>query len=130
MATKYICNTKKMAFKFGNGRVLERKGVLAVEDEELARMEDDYFFASLKEKGVITVSKVKPSDFSTPGEIIAADNAKIADLEKKVAELTAKLAEAEATGKETSTVIDSDKPVEEAEEVDGEEKTASKKGKK
>lgn len=131
MATKYICNTKKMAFKFGNGKILERKGVLAVEDEELARMEDDYFFASLKEKGVITVSKVKPSDFSTPGEIIAADNAKIADLEKQVAELKAKLAEAEATGKETSTVIDSDKPVEEeAEEVDGEEKTTSKKGKK
>ena len=130
MATKYICNTKKMAFKFGNGRVLERKGVFAVEDEELARMEDDYFFASLKKKGVITVSEVKPSDFSTPGEIIAADNAKIADLEKQVAELKAKLAEAEATGKETSTVIDSDKPVEEAEEVDGEEKTTSKKGKK
>lgn len=130
MATKYICNTKKMAFKFGNGKVLERKGVLAVEDEELARMEDDYFFASLKEKGVITVSKVKPSDFSTSGEIIAANNVEIADLKRQVAELKAKLAEAEATGKETSTVIDSDKPAEEAEEVDGEEKTTSKKGKK
>ena len=92
MATKYICNTKKMAFKFANGKVLDRKGVLAVEEKELEEMEKDYFFVSLKDKGVISVSLVKPSDYSTTGEIIAADNAKIADLEKQVAELTAKLA--------------------------------------
>ena len=130
MATKYICNTKKMAFRFANGKVLERKGVLAVEDKELEEMEKDYFFASLKEKKVVTVSLVKPSEYSTPGEIIASDNAKIADLEKQVAELTAKLAEAQATGKETATVIDSDKTEEvETEAVEG-EKEASKKGKK
>lgn len=132
MATKYIVNTKKMAFQFANGKILDRKGVLAVSEEELERMEGDYFFANLKEKGVITVSKVKPSEYSTPGEIIAYDNAKIADLEKEVAELKAKLAEAEATGKETATVIDSSKPIEEptVEVVDEEEKTTSKKGKK
>lgn len=132
MATKYIVNTKKMAFQFANGKILDRKGVLAVSEEELERMEGDYFFANLKEKGVITVSKVKPSEYSTPGEIIASDNAKIADLEKEVAELKAKLAEAEATGKETATVIDSSKPIEEptVEVVDEEEKTTSKKGKK
>ena len=134
MATKYICNTKKMAFRFANGKVLERKGVLAVEDKELKEMEKDYFFASLKEKKVVTVSLVKPSEYSTPGEIIASDNAKIADLEKQVAELKAKLAEAQATGKETATVIDSDKepeakPETETEAVEG-EKEASKKGKK
>ena len=111
MATKYICNTKKMAFQFANGKVLDRKGVLAVDEEELARMENDYFFASLKEKGVVTVSLVKPSDYTTPGEIIAADNAKIAELEATIADLKAKLAEAEATGKETATVIDSSEPI-------------------
>ena len=110
MATKYICNTKKMAFQFANGKVLERKGVMAVEEEELEEMEKDYFFVSLKEKGVISVSLVKPSEFSTSAEIIASDNAKIKDLEKEVAELKAKLAEAQATGKETATVIDSDAP--------------------
>lgn len=127
MATKYIVNTKKMAFKFLNGKVLERKGVLAVEDKELEEMEKDYFFASLKEKGAISVSLVKPSEFSTTAEIIASDNAKIKDLEKEVAELRAKLAEAEATGKETATVIDTAEPMEVAE---SEENKTSKKGKK
>jgi BMFP domain-containing protein YqiC len=127
MATKYIVNTKKMAFKFLNGKVLERKGVLAVEDKELEEMEKDYFFASLKEKGAISVSLVKPSEFSTSAEIIASDNAKIKDLEKTVAELKAKLAEAEATGKETATVIDTAEPMEVAE---SEENKTSKKGKK
>ena len=131
MATKYIVNTKKMAFQFANGKVLERKGVLAVEEDELAVMENDYFFASLKEKGVISVSKVKPSEFSTTGEIIAADNARIKDLEKEVAELKAKLAEAEATGKETATVIDSAEPITVEEvSVEEEEKETPKKGSK
>ena len=53
MATKYIVNTKKMAFQFANGKVLERKGVIAVEEEELEEMEKDYFFARIKEKGAI-----------------------------------------------------------------------------
>ena len=128
MATKYICNTKKMAFKFENGKILERKGVLAVDEKELEEMEKDYFFASLKEKGIISVSLVKPSEYSTTGEIIAADNAKIADLEKQVAELKAKLAKAEATGKETATVIDSSEPMTEA--VEGEDKGTKKGSKK
>ena len=130
MATKYIVNTKKMAFQFANGKVLERKGVIAVEEEELEEMEKDYFFASLKEKGAISVSLVKPSEFSTPAEIIASDNARIKDLEKQVAELTAKLAEAEATGKETATVIDSDAPTTVDAPTDSEENKTSKKGKK
>lgn len=128
MATKYIVNTKKMAFKFLNGKVLERKGILAVDEKELEEMEKDYFFTSLKEKGVISVSLVKPSEFSTSAEIIASDNAKIKDLEKEVAELRAKLAEAEATGKETATVIDTAEPMEVTESE--EENKTSKKGKK
>lgn len=129
MATKYIVNTKKMAFKFLNGKVLERKGVLAVEEKELEEMEKDYFFASLKEKGAISVSLVKPSEFSTSAEIIASDNAKIKDLEKEVADLKAKLAKAQATGKETDTVIDTDAPTADDASDETEDK-ASKKGKK
>ena len=123
MATKYICNTKKMAFQFSNGKILDKKGVLAVSEEELAVMENDYFFASLKEKGVVTVSLVKPSEYSTPGEIIAADSVKISALEKEIEELKAKLAKAEATGKETATVIDSSEPVTAVEETSAEETT-------
>lgn len=130
MATKYIVNTKKMAFQFANGKVLERKGVIAVEEEELEEMEKDYFFASLKEKGAISVSLVKPSEYSTSAEIIASDNAKIKDLEKQVAELTAKLAEAQATGKETATVIDSDATTTVEAPADTEDKKTSKKGNK
>ena len=130
MAVKYICNTKKMAFKFSNGKVLDKKGVLVVDEDELARMEKDYFFASLKERGVISVSLVKPSDYSTPGEIIAADNARITELEKENAELRAKIEELEATGKETATVIDSAEPLAEEETEVKAEKTTSKKGSK
>lgn len=132
MATRYIVNTKKMAFQFANGKVLDRKGVLAVEEEELKAMESDYFFASLKDKGVITVSLVKPSDYTTTGEIIAADNAKISELEKEIEELKAKLAKAEATGKETATVIDSSEPIAEqvAETVEEEKATSKKSSKK
>lgn len=130
MAIKYICNTKKMAFQFSNGKVLDKKGVLAVDEEELERMGKDYFFTSLKEKGVITVSSVKPSDYSTPGEIIAADNVRISELEKENAELRAKIAELEATGKETATVIDSAEPLAEEETEVKAEKTTSKKGSK
>lgn len=130
MATKYIVNTKKMAFQFPNGKVLERKGVLAVEEKELEEMEKDYFFASLKEKGVISVSLVKPSEYSTTGEIIAADNAKIKDLEKQVADLKAQLAKAQATGTETATVIDSNEAPTVVDGSDEDEDKASKKGKK
>ena len=131
MATRYIVNTKKMAFQFANGKVLDRKGVLAVEEEELKAMESDYFFASLKDKGVVTVSLVKPSDYTTTGEIIAADNAKISELEKEIKELKEKLAKAEATGKETATVIDSSEPIaEQVSETTEEEKTTSKKSSK
>lgn len=132
MATRYIVNTKKMAFQFANGKVLDRKGVLAVEEEELKAMESDYFFASLKDKGVVTVSLVKPSEYSTTGEIIAADNAKISELEKEIAELKEKLAKAEATGKETATVIDSSEPIAEqvAETVEEEKATSKKSSKK
>lgn len=127
MATKYIVNTKKMAFKFVNGKVLERKGVLAVNEKELDELENDYFFKSLKDKGVVSVSLVKPSEFSTQSEVIAADNAKITALEKEIASLKAQLAEAQATGKETASVIDSEKPL----VVDGSDETkTTKKGSK
>lgn len=129
MATKYIVNTKKMAFQFANGKILERKGVLAVDEKELEEMEKDYFFKGLKEKGAISVSLVKPSEYNTTGEIIAADNAKISALEKEIAELKAQLAKAEATGKETATVIDSSEalPIETGTK---EEKTTKGKSKK
>lgn len=126
MATKYIVNTKKMAFMFENGKVLERKGILAVSEEELEEMEKDYFFKSLKDKGVVSVSLVKPSNFTTQSEVIAADNAKISALEKEVAELKAKLAEAQATGKETATVIDSEKTLEDETESKSSKKVSKK----
>lgn len=111
--TKYVVNRQKMAFQFQNGKVLEAKGVLQVEESELEELEKDYMFTGLKEKGVISVTQVKPSSYSTTGEIIAADNAKIAELENEVAVLKAQLAEAQATGKETATVIDSASDTEE-----------------
>lgn len=111
--TKYVVNRQKMAFQFQNGKVLEAKGVLQVEESELEELEKDYMFAGLKGKGVISVTQVKPSSYSTTGEIIAADNAKIAELENEVAVLKAQLAEAQATGKETATVIDSASDTEE-----------------
>ena len=128
MATKYVLNTKKMAFEFQNKLVLDPNGVLQVNEEQLKELEADYMFKGLKEKGIISVSEVKPSSYSTPAEVIAADNAKITDLEKKIKDLEAQLAQAQATGKETATVIDSSEPIETTEPVEA--KKTTKKGKK
>lgn len=107
MATKYIVNKTKMAFKFLNGKVLERKGVLQVEDKDLEGLEKDYFFSGLKERGAIIVSSSKPESLVSAGAQIVANNAEIDSLKNKIKELESKLAKAEATGKDTSLTIDS-----------------------
>lgn len=107
MATKYIVNKTKMAFQFQSGKTLERQGVIQVEEKDLEVLEKDYFFRGLKERGAISVSLNKPENLSEAGATIARNDAEIEALKKENEELRAKLAAAEATGKETATVIDS-----------------------
>ena len=106
--TKYIVNNTKMAFQFQNGKVLERKGVLAVEEEDLKELEEDYFYKGLKERGAILLTQNKPKSLDDAGAQIAAKDAEIKALKEKAAELEEKLAEAGAVGKETATVVDSE----------------------
>lgn len=105
-----------MAFKFLDGKVLERKGVLQVEDKDLEGLEKDYFFSGLKERGAIIVSSSKPESLVSAGAQIVANNAEIDSLKNKIKELESKLAKAEATGKDTSLTIDSNS--DSAEEVE------------
>lgn len=116
---KYIVNTKNMAFEFIGGKILERKGIIQVNEEELAKLEEDALFVDLKARGVITVSKVKPSEFQSSGEVIADANAKIAELEKENAKLKAKIEELEALSKTEEEGLDTEVP-----------KTTAKKGNK
>lgn len=106
MAVKYVVNTMNMAFQFTNGKVLDRKDVLVVNEEELAELEKDYMFAGLKERGAISVSLNKPESLESAGASIAIANAELDAAKKEIAELKAKLAKAEALGKTDEDVID------------------------
>lgn len=117
MATKYIVNKTKMAFQFQNGKTLEKQGVLQVEEKDLEILEKDYFFAGLKNRGALTVSLNKPENLSIAGATIARNDAEIAALKDEIAELKKQLAKAQATGKETATVIDSNESPEVIEET-------------
>lgn len=106
MAVKYVVNTMNMAFQFTNGKILDRKDVLVVNEEELAELEKDYMFAGLKERGAISVSLNKPESLESAGASIAFANAELDAANKEIAELKAKLAKAEALGKADEDVID------------------------
>ena len=106
MAVKYVVNTMNMAFQFTNGKILDRKDVLVVNEEELAELEKDYMFAGLKERGAISVSLNKPESLESAGASIAIANAELDAAKKEIAELKAKLAKAEALGKADEDVID------------------------
>ena len=106
MAVKYVVNTMNMAFQFTNGKVLDRKDVLIVEEKELEELEKDYMFASLKERGVISVSFNKPENLESAASSIAFANAELDAAKKEIADLKAKLAKAEALGKADGDVID------------------------
>lgn len=107
MLVKYIVNKTKMAYQFQNGKVLERLGVLQADEKDLADYANDYFFQGLKNRGAILVSQNKPDNLNEAGATIARNDAEIEALKKENEELKKKLAEAQATGKETATVIDS-----------------------
>lgn len=106
MAVKYVVNTMNMAFQFTNGKILDRKDVLVVNEEELAELEKDYMFAGLKERGAISVSLNKPENLESAGASIALANAELDAAKKEIADLKAKLAKAEALGKTDEDVID------------------------
>lgn len=116
---KYVVNTKNMAFEFVGGRILERKGIIQVDEKELAELETDDLFVDLKNRKVITVSKVKPSEFQSSGEVIADAHARIAELEKENAELKAEVEKYKALCKTEEEGLDTEAP-----------KTTTKKGNK
>lgn len=117
MAIKYIVNKTKMAFQFQNGKTLEKQGVMQVEEQDLEILEKDYFFTGLKNRGAITVSLNKPENLAVAGATIARNDAEIDSLKKEIEDLKKQLAKAQATGKETATIIDSNEAPEEVVET-------------
>lgn len=122
MAEKYIVNKTKMAYQFQNGRILDRKDTVSVDEKELAELEKDYFFKGLKESGSIAVTSQKPENLVSAGITIASNSAEIEALKKENAELKAKLAAAETLGKDEGFTLDSENP-----ESDGQKKKGGKK---
>ena len=106
MAVKYVVNTMNMAFQFTNGKILDRKDVLVVEEKELEELEKDYMFSGLKARGAISVSFNKPENLESAASSIAFANAELDAAKKEIAALKAKLAKAEALGKADEDVID------------------------
>lgn len=108
--SKYVVNKTNIAYKFQNGIMLGRKGSVEVDEKQEAELLKDFFFKGLKERGAIGLTKDKPKDLSEAGRKLAAKDAEIGSLQKRIAELEAKLDQAEATGKETGTVMDTVNP--------------------
>lgn len=134
--SKYIVNNTNMAYKFQNGMTIGRHGVLELNDAQEAEMKKDYFYAGLRERGVLTISTEKPKDLSEAGKKMASKDAEIKALKEKIKELEASIDRAGGTGKKTAKIVDTAEPVQKApdavQEPDEEEAPAEQtsKGKK
>jgi hypothetical protein len=122
---KYIVNTTKMAFKFQNGTVLEKKAVIEANDKLLSELSKDYMFNGLKARKAITVSEQKPESIIAAGAEIATNKAELEALRKENERLKAELEKAQSVTVEAEEGIDSESGVTvEAEE--GKEKKGKK----
>lgn len=131
---KYIVNTTKMAFKFQNGTILEKKAVIEADDKLLSELSKDYMFNGLKARKAITVSEQKPESMVAAGAEIASNKAELEALRKENARLKAELEKAQSVSVETEEGIDTESsatPETAVEtEVETEECNKGKKGKK
>lgn len=107
---KYVVNKTNIAYRFLGRILLERRGVVAVNEKDEKELLANVFFSELKERGAVSLTKDAPSSLSDKGAQIAAKDAEIKALREKVAEMEGRLAMADGTGRDTSTVLDSESP--------------------
>lgn len=107
---KYLVNRTGIAYKFVGRILLGRKGVVAIDEKDEKELLANPFFVGLKNRDAVSVTKDAPSNIADKGAQIAAKDAEIKALKEMVAGLEKRLDIADGTGKDTSTVLDSDNP--------------------
>ena len=123
---KYLVNNTAMSYKFITGLVLKKQSAMAMDDEKLEGLTDDFQFKSLTEHKLVLVTENKPKSLISAAEEIAEKDAEIAKLKAELAKANGKLEYAEASGKEVDKEIDTESTI----EIDEEQPTTKKKSSK
>ena len=123
---KYLVNNTAMSYKFITGLVLKKNSAMAIDDEKLEGLKNDFQFKSLTERKLVLVTENKPKSLISAAEEIAEKDAEIAKLKAELAKANGKLEYAEASGKDVDEEIDTESTI----EIDEEQPTSKKKSSK
>lgn len=123
---KYLVNETAISYKFITGLVLKKNSAMAIDDEKLKGLKEDFQFKSLTERKLVLVTENKPKSLISAAEEIAEKDAEIAKLKAELAKANGKLEYAEASGKDVDKEIDTESTI----EIDEEQPTTKKKSSK
>ena len=123
---KYLVNETAISYKFITGLVLKKNSAMAIDDEKLEGLKNDFQFKSLTERKLVLVTENKPKSLISAAEEIAEKDAEIAKLKAELAKVNGKLEYAEASGKDVDKEIDTESTI----EIDEEQPTTKKKSSK
>lgn len=123
---KYLVNETAISYKFITGLVLKKNSAMAIDDEKLEGLKNDFQFKSLTERKLVLVTENKPKSLISAAEEIAEKDAEIAKLKAELAKANGKLEYAEASGKDVDKEIDTESTI----EIDEEQPTSKKKSSK
>lgn len=123
---KYLVNETAISYKFITGLVLKKNSAMAIDDEKLEGLKEDFQFKSLTERKLVLVTENKPKSLISAAEEIAEKDAEIARLKAELAKANGKLEYAEASGKDVDKEIDTESTI----EIDEEQPTTKKKSSK
>jgi uncharacterized protein (DUF342 family) len=120
---KYLVNNTAMSYKFITGLVLKKQSAMAIDEDKLEALKDDFQFKSLTEHKSVIITENKPESLTSAAEQLVEKDAEIARLKAELKNANGKLEYAEASGKEVDKEIDTESTI----EIDKEVPTTSKK---
>lgn len=120
---KYLVNNTAMSYKFITGLVLKKQSAMAINEDKLEALKDDFQFKSLTEHKSVIITENKPESLTSAAEQLVEKDAEIARLKAELKNANGKLEYAEASGKEVDKEIDTESTI----EIDKEVPTTSKK---
>jgi uncharacterized protein (DUF342 family) len=120
---KYLVNNTAMSYKFITGLVLKKQSAMAIDEDKLEALKDDFQFKSLTEHKSVIITENKPESLTSAAEQLVEKDAEIARLKAELKNANGKLEYAEASGKEVDKEIDTESTI----EIDKEVPTTAKK---
>lgn len=120
---KYLVNNTAMSYKFITGLVLKKQSAMAIDEDKLEALKNDFQFKSLTEHKSVIITENKPESLTSAAEQLVEKDAEIARLKAELKNANGKLEYAEASGKEVDKEIDTESTI----EIDKEVPTTSKK---